>query len=97
LTDTKNLNFGVGCLCQSAPKINFQKKILLSLDIDRPKFKPAVVEQRHHCLGGACAHAVSALEEPALALPGRAHAARGVVPPWCLRSCIVIGRAVVVP
>jgi hypothetical protein len=25
LTDTKNLNFGVGCLCQPVQKINFQK------------------------------------------------------------------------
>jgi hypothetical protein len=39
-----------------------------------PRSKPVVIGQRHRCLGGACAHAVTALEESAPALPVAASA-----------------------
>jgi hypothetical protein len=71
LTDTKNSNFGVDCLCQPIPKINFKK--LSRPDPLGPRSKPTIKGPCHHCLGGAYAHAITPLEEPAPLEESRRH------------------------
>jgi hypothetical protein len=76
LTNTKNHIFGVGCLCQSTPKINLKKTLEPRSRPVGPRSEPAIVEPRHCYLGGAWAWMAGAPTPPPSTPSMR------VRPPW---------------